>query len=100
MEISGITIDGSTLDFLIQNFLLAMYPDAIVGKSGNDREYDYETNTETKNYTYSGKGGVPIGNWLDLSPVSNMTTTFSYTVRSVFEPAVPVGTSPGREPPK
>src|SRR6478609_4671052 len=37
---------------------------AIVGKSGNDREYDYETNTETKNYTYEGKGGVPIGNWL------------------------------------
>src|SRR5262245_49074493 len=37
---------------------------AIVGKNGNDREYDYETNTETKNYTYSGKGGVPIGNWL------------------------------------
>src|SRR4051812_11098464 len=37
---------------------------AIVGKHGNDREYDYETNTETKNYTYSGKGGVPIGNWL------------------------------------
>ena len=38
---------------------------AIVGKSGADREYDYETNTETKNYTYSGKGGVPIGNWLN-----------------------------------
>jgi uncharacterized membrane protein (UPF0182 family) len=37
---------------------------AIVGKNGNDREYDYETNTETKNYTYAGKGGVPIGNWL------------------------------------
>src|SRR6185436_6579360 len=37
---------------------------AIVGKSGNDREYDYETNTETKNYTYGGTGGVPIGNWL------------------------------------
>ena len=37
---------------------------AIVGKSGADREYDYETNTETKNYTYSGKGGVRIGNWL------------------------------------
>src|SRR5215475_7534978 len=37
---------------------------AIVGKNGNDREYDYETNTETKNYTYSGKGGVPICNWL------------------------------------
>jgi hypothetical protein len=32
VEISGITIDGRTLDFLIQNFLLAMYPDAIVGK--------------------------------------------------------------------
>ena len=38
---------------------------AIVGKSGNDREYDYETNTETKNYTYNGHGGVPIGNWLN-----------------------------------
>jgi uncharacterized membrane protein (UPF0182 family) len=37
---------------------------AIVGKNGNDREYDYETNTETKNYTYNGEGGVPIGNWL------------------------------------
>lgn len=37
---------------------------AIVGKTGNDREYDYETNTETKNYTYTGSGGVPIGNWL------------------------------------
>ncbi len=32
VEISGVTIDGRTLDFLIQNFLLAMYPDAIVGK--------------------------------------------------------------------
>lgn len=32
VEISGITIDGRTLDFLIQNFLLAMYPDAIVGR--------------------------------------------------------------------
>ncbi|MGV0993768.1 MAG: UPF0182 family protein [Mycobacterium sp.] len=38
---------------------------AIVGKNGNDREYDYETNTETKNYTYSGVGGVPVGNWVD-----------------------------------
>ena len=37
---------------------------AIVGKNGADREYDYETNTETKNYTYTGRGGVPIGNWL------------------------------------
>ncbi|MCP2623204.1 UPF0182 family protein [Mycolicibacterium smegmatis] len=41
---------------------------AIVGKTGDtDREYDYETNTETKNYTYGGKGGVPIGNWLNRS---------------------------------
>ena len=32
VEISGLTIDGKTLDFLIQNFLLAMYPDAVVGK--------------------------------------------------------------------
>lgn len=40
---------------------------AIVGKNGADREYDYETNTDTKNYTYSGSGGVPIGNWLARS---------------------------------
>lgn len=37
---------------------------AIVGKNGDDREYDYETNTETKNYTYNGVGGVPVGNML------------------------------------
>ena len=37
---------------------------AIVGRNGVDREYDYETNTETKNYTYTGAGGVDIGNWL------------------------------------
>jgi uncharacterized protein len=38
---------------------------AIVGKNGDvDREYDYETNTDTKNYSYGGSGGVPIGNWL------------------------------------
>jgi len=40
---------------------------AIVGHNGIDREYDYETNTETKNYTYTGNGGVPIGNWLARS---------------------------------
>ena len=40
---------------------------AIVGKNGADREYDYETNTETKNYTYTGLGGVPIGDWLSRS---------------------------------
>lgn len=32
VEISGIEIDGRTLDFLIQNFLLPMYPDAAVGR--------------------------------------------------------------------
>jgi hypothetical protein len=32
VEISGLQIDGKTLDFLIQNFLLAMYPDAAVGR--------------------------------------------------------------------
>src|SRR6201987_153775 len=37
---------------------------AIVRKNGNDREYDYETSTETKNYTYAGLGGVPIGSWI------------------------------------
>jgi hypothetical protein len=30
--VSGVEIDGKTLDFLIQNFLLAMYPDAAVGR--------------------------------------------------------------------
>jgi uncharacterized protein len=40
---------------------------AIVGRNGVDREYDYETNTETKNYTYMGAGGVPIGSWLTRS---------------------------------
>jgi uncharacterized membrane protein (UPF0182 family) len=40
---------------------------AIVGKNGNDREYDYETNTDTKNYTYNGSGGVPVGSWLARS---------------------------------
>jgi hypothetical protein len=32
VEISGLTIDGNTLDFLIQNFLIPMYPDAVIGK--------------------------------------------------------------------
>src|SRR3984957_10653239 len=40
---------------------------AIVGKNGNDREYDYETNTETKNYTYAGSGGVRLGSWVSRS---------------------------------
>src|SRR3984957_19682425 len=40
---------------------------AIVGKNGVDREYDYETNTETKNYTYAGSGGVRLGSWVSRS---------------------------------
>jgi hypothetical protein len=32
VEISGMTIDGRTLDFLIRNLLLPMYPDAVVGR--------------------------------------------------------------------
>ena len=32
VEISGVTIDGKTLDFLIQSFLLPLYPDAAVGR--------------------------------------------------------------------
>src|SRR6185312_13077026 len=40
---------------------------AIVGKNGDDREYDYETNTDTKRYTYGGAGGVPIGSWISRS---------------------------------
>jgi uncharacterized membrane protein (UPF0182 family) len=37
---------------------------AIVGKTGVDREYDYETSAETKNYTYTGSGGVRLGSGL------------------------------------
>ncbi|MCV7023534.1 UPF0182 family protein [Mycolicibacterium novocastrense] len=40
---------------------------AIVGENGAPREYDYENNVETRNYTYTGEGGVPIGNWLTRS---------------------------------
>ncbi len=32
VEISGLKIDGQTLDFLIQHFLLPLYPDAAVGR--------------------------------------------------------------------
>jgi hypothetical protein len=32
VEIGGVTIDGKTLDYMIQNFLLPMYPDAAVGR--------------------------------------------------------------------
>jgi len=32
VEISGVTIDGRTLDFLIQNFVVPMYPTAVVDK--------------------------------------------------------------------
>lgn len=32
VAISGIEIDGRTLDFLIQNFLLVLYPNALVGR--------------------------------------------------------------------
>ncbi|HUI80410.1 MAG TPA: hypothetical protein VLY24_20935 [Bryobacteraceae bacterium] len=32
VEISGIVIDGRTLDFLIENILLPLYPNAVVGR--------------------------------------------------------------------
>jgi hypothetical protein len=32
VQVSGMTIDGSALDFLIQNVLLPLYPDAAVGR--------------------------------------------------------------------
>jgi len=32
VEVSGLQIHGQTLDFLIDNFLLALYPDARVGQ--------------------------------------------------------------------
>ncbi len=40
---------------------------AIVGENGAPREYDFETNTETRNYTYTGSGGVRVGNWMARS---------------------------------
>lgn len=61
--------------------VIANTPDdyAIVGENGADREYDYETNTETKNYTYSGKGGVPIGN-----SVSRTVFAMKYAEWNIF----------------
>ncbi len=32
VDISGVVIDGKTLDFLVQNFLIPLYPDAVVGQ--------------------------------------------------------------------
>jgi hypothetical protein len=32
VDVSGVVIDGATLDFLIRNFLLALYPNALVGR--------------------------------------------------------------------
>jgi hypothetical protein len=32
VEIGGMEIEGATLDFLIQNFLLPLYPDAAIGR--------------------------------------------------------------------
>lgn len=32
VQISGVTLDGRTLDFLIQHFLLPLYPEAAVGR--------------------------------------------------------------------
>ena len=32
LSISGLEVDGKTLDFLLQNFVLPFYPDAIVGR--------------------------------------------------------------------
>jgi hypothetical protein len=31
-SISGVEIDGKTLDFIIQNFILPFYPQAMVGR--------------------------------------------------------------------
>ena len=33
VEIGGIVVDGKTLDFLIQNLLIPLYPNAVVGQS-------------------------------------------------------------------
>ena len=59
---------------------------AIVGKNGTDREYDYETNTETKNYTYTGVGGVPIGNWVARSVFAAKFAERNFLFSSVIGP--------------
>jgi len=59
---------------------------AIVGKNGVDREYDYETNTETKNYTYGGTGGVGIGNWLTRSVFAAKFAERNFLFSSVIGP--------------
>lgn len=59
---------------------------AIVGKNGADREYDYETNTETKNYTYGGTGGVGIGNWLARSVFAAKFAERNFLFSSVIGP--------------
>jgi uncharacterized membrane protein (UPF0182 family) len=57
---------------------------AIVGKNGPDREYDYETNTDTKNYTYSGTGGIPVGNWLTRSVFAAKYTERNFLFSNVI----------------
>ena len=57
---------------------------AIVGKNGADREYDYETNTDTKNYTYTGAGGVPVGNWLARSVFAAKFTERNFLFSNVI----------------
>lgn len=59
---------------------------AIVGKNGADREYDYETNTDTKNYTYGGTGGVDIGNWLARSVFAAKFAERNFLFSSVIGP--------------
>jgi uncharacterized membrane protein (UPF0182 family) len=59
---------------------------AIVGHNGIDREYDYETNTETKNYTYSGTGGVPLGNWMNRLLFAAKFTERNFLFSNVIGP--------------
>ena len=59
---------------------------AIVGHNGADREYDYETNTETKNYTYAGAGGVALGNWLDRTLFAAKFTERNFLFSNVIGP--------------
>ncbi|MEU2037020.1 UPF0182 family protein [Nocardia niwae] len=48
---------------------------AIVGGGTEPREYD----TDTTKYTYTGAGGVPIGNWLD-----RLAFAVTYTERNII----------------
>jgi uncharacterized protein len=57
---------------------------AIVGKNGDDREYDFETNTGTNRFSYTGAGGVPIGSWLSRAVFAERFAERNFLFSSVI----------------